>query len=656
MDPVTIAGILGSTATILARLYDLVNAHIQSRKEGIEANREAFLNLQRRATNLQPLLVNIATQSENQPNQRHLRQPLLKILQRLRAVYATIEDLTEKQPRKAKLRNFFQAADNVGSILSVASQEFDFCVKDLTLLFTVEVNGNAKSSFDDVKKGLESVEKQVQAQARQFAAAQESDAQSRKVLHADMERIKASMNETDRQREKQTKDIYGNLAQLMINVQQPLDDAKLGADRDLISETAGYQIYKASYSGDRVVIKAPRASGHGWTATQSVDVENELLALYKLKGSPYVPMVYGCLHTGVMRSIVMRHVEGSSLKDYLYTEVVEWSVRIRLAHQLASAITFMHKRGVIHGHLTSSKVLITKDESGSDIIQIIGFDSAVVEHATTVTPLTGISNRTDDHPWIAPEIFSTGIRTRASDIFALGTILWELMFCTRPYAHIDPYQVADYIKQGGRDELPKKHVPQSLAYLVKACWEQDLKHRPVAKAIEEYINTNVVYPNLALLVEIDYSTLRTTQHRSTYLLLRASISIEDLTSILLLAEFLHHIPNLLTPTHVQSCGNAEKWLEIGAKSGSGRCAAQLAEVYRKMRNSGLARQWLETAAELGHPRSIMELAKGTEGEKRVKKDMEGIRRMMDEMDERREKARMVWKESAVQPMEIAVLA
>mmetsp|Transcript_45448 Transcript_45448/g.110650 ORF Transcript_45448/g.110650 Transcript_45448/m.110650 type:complete len:214 (-) Transcript_45448:70-711(-) len=91
--------------------------------------------------------------------------------------------------------------------------------------------------------------------------------------------------------------------------------------------------------------------------------------------------------------------------------------------------------------------------------------------------------------WMAPELMRDGYKSEATDIFALGIVLWELWVMRTPYAGMKVNDIAKLVREGGRPELPPSPDPEpgrNGAYdaLMREAWHEDARRRPSAAEVE----------------------------------------------------------------------------------------------------------------------------------------------------------------------------
>lgn len=92
--------------------------------------------------------------------------------------------------------------------------------------------------------------------------------------------------------------------------------------------------------------------------------------------------------------------------------------------------------------------------------------------------------------WMSPESLALGVFTPASDVWAYGVLLYEIItFGSFPFQGYSNIQVLDYVKAGNTITIPSG-VKAQLESLIKSCWNSDYKKRPQASEIVEFLANN----------------------------------------------------------------------------------------------------------------------------------------------------------------------
>jgi TolB-like protein/tetratricopeptide (TPR) repeat protein len=125
----------------------------------------------------------------------------------------------------------------------------------------------------------------------------------------------------------------------------------------------------------------------------------------------------------------MPYVEGESLRERLRREVqlsVEEAVRI--AREVALALDYAHRRGVVHRDLKPENVLLS---DGQALLADFGVARALDAGSGGKLTETGLAVGTP--AYMSPEQASGGQVDGRSDVYALGCVLYELLVGEPPY-------------------------------------------------------------------------------------------------------------------------------------------------------------------------------------------------------------------------------
>ena len=152
------------------------------------------------------------------------------------------------------------------------------------------------------------------------------------------------------------------------------------------------------------------------------------------------PHIVGLIDSGVFGAeggplagrpyYVMPYVEGQSLRQKLAREG-QFSVpeTVRIATEVASALDYAHRHGVIHRDIKPENILL---HDGSALVSDFGIALAVQEAGGERMTQTGLSLGTPQY--MSPEqAMGERVLTARSDIYALGAVTYEMLAGEPPF-------------------------------------------------------------------------------------------------------------------------------------------------------------------------------------------------------------------------------
>ncbi|MDG3005192.1 serine/threonine protein kinase [Paludisphaera mucosa] len=159
--------------------------------------------------------------------------------------------------------------------------------------------------------------------------------------------------------------------------------------------------------------------------------------------------------------LLLEYVDGKTLDEI---EAPELSQLVLMFSQVASALAHMHRRGVYHGDLKPSNIMLTK----AGQVKLIDFGTAWVRGQD--------KNRVQGTPqYIAPEQAAEKVVNERTDVYNLGATMYR-MFTGR-------FAQPDIPKAGSERKLPavnkiNPRVLSKLNNLVLACLDLNPEKRP----------------------------------------------------------------------------------------------------------------------------------------------------------------------------------
>ncbi len=182
--------------------------------------------------------------------------------------------------------------------------------------------------------------------------------------------------------------------------------------------------------------------------------------------------------------MVMEYMPKGSLYNVLGSDIeLPWDKRWVIAMDIAYGVEELHSRNIIHRDIKSLNVLL------DDRLRAKVADFGQAKLKTTSRSTKSKREQTGavgTVAWLAPEIVRGDVEcNKASDMYSLGMLFWELGTRQRPFANAHSAEVmALWVSQGKKEDLSKVEKPR-LAHLIRHCWEQPGKRPTTQQTLSE---------------------------------------------------------------------------------------------------------------------------------------------------------------------------
>jgi|GEM_PF-596364 len=175
--------------------------------------------------------------------------------------------------------------------------------------------------------------------------------------------------------------------------------------------------------------------------------------------------------------IIMGYVDGESLADILAREGKLSEERaLDIFTQICEALSHSHIKGIIHRDIKPSNIIISKTESGGDMVHIVDFGIArcIYDEVTKTQALTKAVDIFGSPRYMSPEQFLGNNVTSQSDIYSLGCVLYEMLTGAPPFTDENPVKL---ILQHISETPDLSKVPHKLQLLLFSCLAKETEQR-----------------------------------------------------------------------------------------------------------------------------------------------------------------------------------
>jgi serine/threonine protein kinase len=129
--------------------------------------------------------------------------------------------------------------------------------------------------------------------------------------------------------------------------------------------------------------------------------------------------------------VVMERVRGERLSTCIHHDRFSLRECASISRQVLAGLEAMHAAGIVHGDIKSDNVMVERQDDGSDVAKLIDLGLAHVQFeaasAATGATLAGTPE------YMAPELVDGAESSPASDLYAVGVVLYELITGATPF-------------------------------------------------------------------------------------------------------------------------------------------------------------------------------------------------------------------------------
>ena len=177
--------------------------------------------------------------------------------------------------------------------------------------------------------------------------------------------------------------------------------------------------------------------------------------------------------------IALEYVQGKALNQIIAGGALEARRALDYAAQIADALSVAHAAGIVHRDLKPSNIMVTR-LSGHDAIKVLDFGLAkridsLAADGPTFSALTRRGALLGTPAYMAPEQAQARAVDARSDIFAFGTVLYEMLAGRTAFS--GDSEVTTLMAVISNEPVPLHGAPADLTRVLTRCLEKDPQAR-----------------------------------------------------------------------------------------------------------------------------------------------------------------------------------
>lgn len=173
--------------------------------------------------------------------------------------------------------------------------------------------------------------------------------------------------------------------------------------------------------------------------------------------------------------IAMEFIEGRPFTDFLENKRCPLRTKLDIFRQVCEAMDYAHKQKVVHRDLKPQNIMVTEDQ----VAKVMDFGLAKSLADRSNVNLSREGQVLGTPKYMSPEQADGKKLTRATDIYSLGVILYEILTGRAPY---EGDSVINILSQLANNDpiLPRElnaDIPRDLQNICMKCLEKNPKNR-----------------------------------------------------------------------------------------------------------------------------------------------------------------------------------
>ena len=275
-------------------------------------------------------------------------------------------------------------------------------------------------------------------------------------------------------------------------------DSKGIETEDLLKETMSYKVYKCKKIEPCLFLtlkyfKNPTIKD--FTFQKAINFSRELNIILQLN-HPSIIKCFGYNQFEIITYcnypiIYLENASNDNLDQFIHSNKTQETkpklndtIKLIIIYGIAACMSYLHFHDIIHRDLKISNILL----DDSLFPKLSGFDIAKELKGNSVS----VSKHIKGTPaYLAPEVYLRKEYSKASDVYAFGYMIYEIMTNEKPFEkNLSPKELSRKITLEKYRPTFKKPIPDCYRKLIESCWSEEPKLRPTFEDIITQLKTN----------------------------------------------------------------------------------------------------------------------------------------------------------------------
>jgi eukaryotic-like serine/threonine-protein kinase len=219
---------------------------------------------------------------------------------------------------------------------------------------------------------------------------------------------------------------------------------------------------------------------------------------------PHICTIHDVGHHDGRNYLVLEYLEGEVLAERLKRGPLTAKELVQYAIEMADALEFAHRHGVVHRDLKPSNVFLCRG-AGTKLLdfglarmrEAAARPDALSSLATEPVEITSESAIVGTLAYMAPERLDGRVADARSDIFGYGAILYEMLTGRKAFAeNTQARLIAAILTSDPPPAQPRADIPSALEWIARDCLAKDPNDRWQSMADVARVLRNLAHPSL----------------------------------------------------------------------------------------------------------------------------------------------------------------